>query len=322
MGVRNVRESRNLQQRRDYSEVPFTRNQHLVKSSRAIAEILARKQAQMGSNAINSVDRREFYYFRRKSFGRVCSCALGENSSPSKNCPICYGVGFVGGYEKYGTWTEVLDYTFGDLEMVNVEPAYETNTTPVLLRLADGARKGLVRGTFKLRRNSGYCDAFQIVDSINSDNSVSVLVRESGTTSWIEANVHNMTTLMHADSLDFEVTLKRRGVGSATPYFSHLTLRYGLLPAADIIIPVDIPRNTEGISLLDYGWDEQFGSLQVAVDNRLHTIASRDVFYVIEKNRWLEVNEVQPFHAVGTDISADITCRFVQPYEAVNQVPA
>lgn len=322
MGLRSSRESRSMQIRRDYSEVPYTRNQHLVKSSRVIAEILAKKQAKMGSNAINSVDRREFYYFRRKSFGRICSCSIGDVSSPSKNCPICYGVGFVGGYEKYGTWCETLDYTYGDLELINVEPAYETNATTTLLRLSDGAKKGAVRGTFKLRRNAGYCDAFQIVDSVTNDNDVTALVREHGTNSWIEANVHNMTTLMHADMLDFEVTLKRRGSKAATPYFSHLMFRYGLLPREDVIIPVDIPRNTEGISLLDYGFDENMGSLQVAIDDRLRTIASRDVFYVIEKNRWLEVNEVQPFHAVDTQLSSDVTCRFVQPYEAVNNVPA
>jgi hypothetical protein len=293
-----------------------------VKSSRIIGEILAKKQAQMGTNAVSSVDKREFYFFRKKTFGRVCSCALGNESSPSKDCNACFGVGFVGGYEKYGTWHETLDFTSGELETINVEPAHEMNAVPTLMRLVDGSKKGVLRGSFRMRRNSGYCDAFQIVDSVSKDNSVSVVVRESGTNSWIEANIHNMTTLMHADMLDFEVTLSRRGTGSKTPYFSHLMFRYGLLTQDQIIIPVDIPRNTEGISLLDYGFDEQFGSLSLFIDNRIHTVSNGDMFYFIERNRWLEVTEVQPFHAVGTHISADVTCRFVQPYEAVNRVPA
>ncbi len=321
MGVRG-RQSLSVQLNRDYSEAPYTRNNHLVKSSRRVAEILAKKQAKMGTNAVSSVDRRDFYFFRKKTFGRICSCAMGPESSPSKNCNICYGKGFVGGYDKYGTWTEVLDFTFGDIQMVNVEPAFDLNVVPTLMRLTPGAKKGVIRGTFRLRRNAGYCDAFAIVDSVQPGNNVVAMVRESGTTSWIEASNHNLTTLMHAEALDFEVTLTRKSNKGESPYFSHLMLRYGLLPYEQLLIPADIPRNTEGISLLDYGFDENFGSLSVFLDNRLQTVANDDMFFFPERNKWIEVTEVQPFQAVGTMLSMDVTCRFVQPYEAINRIPA
>ncbi len=314
------RQSMNLQSVRDYSEVPFTRNQHLVKSSRRIAEILAKKQARMGTNAVSSVDKRDVYFFRKKTFGRVCSCAMGT-SSPSKNCRICYGKGFVGGYEKYGTWTEVIDYTLPEIEFVNVEPAHDLNVVPTLFRLKSGAKKGVIKATLRLRKNAGYCDAFQIVDSTENGNSVEVLVREVGTTSWIEATTQNMTTLMHSEQLEFKVTLARRSASFETPYFSHIMLRYGLLPYDKLTLPVDIPRNTEGISMLDAGWDESFGSLSVFMDNRVHTIQNDDMLFFPEKNRWVEVTEVQPFHAVDTVLSFDVTCQFVQKYHSVYNVP-
>lgn len=323
MGIRSTRDQRLVQQGRDYT-TNFVRNTHLVKSSRVIGEIVARKASVMLTNALTSVDTRWFLLFKKMSFGRVCSCTSQESSSPSDNCNICYGTGFVGGYEKYGTWTEVLDYT-RDMDLINIEPAYDLGITPTLLRLVEGAKKGVISVTIPIRANAGFTDAFDYIDSISdpANSGITIQARESGTNTWFPVDAQNTASLdpmLGAASIDIKVIMTRRSAEVPTPYFQDLKWRYGLVPRKMLSLPVDIPRNTEGVSLLDYGFDENFGSLNVSFDNRVQTLSNGDLLYYVNRNRWLCITEVQPFQAVDTFIAIDATARFMQTYEAGTRV--
>lgn len=323
MGIRSTREQRQVQLGRDYS-TNFVRNTHLVKSSRVIGEIVAKKAAIMLTNAISSVDTRWFTLFKKMSFGRVCSCTSSESSSPSDNCNLCYGTGFVGGYEKYGTWTEIVDYT-RDMDLINIEPAYDLGITPTLLRLCEGARKGVISVTLPIRANAGFTDALDYIASVSDPGNAEITIqaRETGTKTWYPVNVANpsgLDPMLAAASIDLQITLYRKTVDVATPYFQDLKWRYGLVPRKMLDIPVDIPRNTEGVSLLDYGFDENFGSLAVSFDRRVQTLGNGDMLFYRDRNRWLCITEVQPFQAVDTFIAIDATARFMQSYEAGTRV--
>ena len=66
-----------------------------------VQEQLVPRIKSMSANAV-TVDRRDFYYYKRKRTGRRCSC-YATDTSPDNQCQICYGKGIVGGFEKYGT---------------------------------------------------------------------------------------------------------------------------------------------------------------------------------------------------------------------------
>lgn len=318
MGLRSTREQHLVQQARDYS-TNYVRNAHLVKSSRVIGEICAEKAAIMNSNAIESVDTRWFHVYKKMTFGRVCSCTSEESSSPTQGCPVCFNTGFVGGFEKYGTWQEVIDHT-REVDLINVEPAYDLNMQPTLLRLTEKALVGEIIATVNLRANAGYTDALDYIDSVSdpANSSVTLYARESGTLKWYPFDIENTSNLdpmLGASAIDIKIVLRRRDISTPTPYFSNLIWRYGLLPKTLLLVPADIPKASEGVSLLDYGWDENFAALTLTMDRRIQALKNGDLFYYVNRSRWLTVTSVTPWQAVDTFMGIECDARFMQTYE-------
>jgi len=100
-----------------------------------IKEQLAPRIAQKSANAVLS-DRRAFFYYKRKKNGRRCSC-FGNETSPDSDCLVCYGTGFVGGYDKYGTHSEIIDYTRSYVFASGIEFDYENRTVGFSRSLLD-----------------------------------------------------------------------------------------------------------------------------------------------------------------------------------------
>jgi len=326
MGVRNQRRSRQVNNYQDAGNRVYARNDQLAITSKHIGQFLVKQEAKQRSNALE-VDVREFMYFRRRSSGRLCSCMLGGENSPHEHCMICYKTGFVGGYDKYGTRTEVVDVTFPDIVLVNIHSNTEDSTRPTFFKLDDGAKQGKISALVPLRSSAKYVDALEIYDnaeSLEGAGSVSVVCREHGSALWVPFTSTNVTQILATETtgmLELEVTIKRRSLNVPSPLFSHVYLRYGLLPKQRTIIKLDIPRNIETITMLEYGYEESFGSLSLFADNKVQTYSINDFLYYTNKGKYWMLTEVQPFNALGINVSFDLTARHVQPFEVVTSVP-
>lgn len=219
----------------------------------------------------------------------------------------------------YGTWIEVIDYS-REMDMINVEPAFDIGVQPTLMRLVQGATKGEIIATIPLRLNSGFVDAVDYVASVSDPKnaSITMFARATGTLQWYSFTIENtaaLSPMLKATSVDIKIVLKRTNKSIDTPYFCDFKLRYALVPKANLAIAVDTPRNSQGVSLLDYGFDENFGTLQVNIDDKVQSLSNRDMIYYPTRNRWLEVTEVNPFQSVDTFIGMEATARFMQTYE-------
>jgi len=324
MGVRMQRANTRVTGRRDDGNRVYTRTDHLVGPARDNALDLIKQVAQMTDNAL-SVDTRWFWYYKRRTVGRKCTCALAENSTPNNDCTICWGTGIVGGYDKYGTRAETLDTTFPGLSMINVKT--KAAPLPSAFVLEDGATKGVLRATVALRKNIGIVDRFDMASSLSSR--VSILVKPTSGFTWLPATKANIQPMLSTTSLDFEITLTRDRPSDPSPIFRSLYLRYNLKPASEIRVPGDLPPNTESVSLQEFGYDEQFGSVQISIGpgvgesrtNSLTTFTVDDFFYYIERGRHWKITEVKPNYALGIFTSFDITGRWVQNYEAYKRFP-
>lgn len=64
-----------------------------------------------------------YYLYRAKTMGKACSCIREEAQSktPKNLCPVCYGIGLVGGYEQYGCEKYTLEPTDKLLMLNNVK---------------------------------------------------------------------------------------------------------------------------------------------------------------------------------------------------------
>lgn len=304
------------------------RNEQLAITSRPIAVYLAQQQARINRNALQC-DTRGFYYFRRRTSGRLCSCMLGDENSPASTCLVCFNTGFVGGYDKYGTRTEVLDSTHPSLTLTNVHGNYDSGTRTTFFVLDDDAKVGMIQATIELRKNSSsYVDQLMTYDNastLGGDGVIDYLCREYGTNTWMQWNTQNVQNILNTQSatkMEVCIYLRRRSVNVVnSPCFSHLYLRYGLLPAQQAIVFADIPRSTETITLQEYGFDEQIGTIQMFTDNTVTTYTIDDFFYYIEVQKFWKLSEVQPLRTMGMYISFDLTARYMQKYEIATQVP-
>ena len=321
MGVRQQRAYIGVQGRSDAGNAVYAPNDHLVDHTRQIGLDLIQRAAQRVDNAL-SVDSRWFYYYKRRESGRLCSCVSGEQVSPSSTCLICYGTRIVGGYDKYGTWSETLDTTCPQMDTVNVTVRPEPRPSAFILE--PDATYGVIRTVFDVRNNAGYVDGINVA----AKGRVTVNMRAVGDTIWQSASSAVLLTLLSAPQIEIEVVLQRSSVSAESPVFLKLWFRYGLLPKSEIQIAGDIPPNTEAISLQEYGFDEQFGSIQVIVgsaghkkQNRVTTYTVDDFLYYIERSRHWKITEVKPNYALGVYTSHELTCRWVQSYEVYKKFP-
>lgn len=301
--------------------VTRTKTDHMVTHTREIAQELALRAAQQVDNAL-SVDTRWFYYYRRRNVGRRCSCVSGEQSQASATCSVCYGTSVVGGYDKYGTWTEVVDCTYPGLDLINVVNKPEPR--PSRLVLDPLATTGVVQARVRIRPNAGYIDNFHVAMS----GAVTITMRGSNSATWVPATSDNLPSLLNAQYIDFRIRLHRSSIREQSPTFLKLFLRYGLLPKSEIQLPGDIPPNTESISLQEYGFDEQFGTINCVMGSAGHgrtskitTFSNEDFLYNLERARYWKITEVKPNYALGVYMSFDLTARWVQSYEVYRKFP-
>lgn len=307
--------------RNDPNYVTRTNTDHLAQSTLKIAKELTLRIAQKTDNAL-SVDTRWFYYYKKRNVGRRCSCMSGDQATASGTCGCCYGTGVVGGYDKYGTATELLDSTYPGLDLINVVPRPEPR--PTALVLDPEATSGVVQGRIRIRKNAGYVDHMHI----HATGGTTALLRKAGTSIWVPASAAAFVDMLDAEYVDVKITLKRASVKDESPTFLKLFVRYGLLPASEIQLPGDIPPNTEAISLQEYGFDEQFGTVTVVMGSAGHgrtskitTFTHEDFLYYIERARHWKITEVKPNFALGIFTSFDLTARWVQSFEAYKKFP-
>jgi hypothetical protein len=323
MGIRQHRPNERMQQHRDDPGRVYTRTDHMGDNPRRISLDLVKQIQQMTDNALG-VDTRWFYYYKRRNAGRRCSCALGEQSSPSSVCGVCYGTGIVGGYDKYGTRTELVDTTFPSLDLINITE--RVDTFPSSFVLEDGATKGVIRGRLRLVSNNGYVDSMHRACKGN----VTITVKRPSESLWtVISSADSFTQFLGAATeLDFEITLNRETTRDESPRFLKWFIRYGVLPKDECMLPGDLPTNTESVSLQEYGYDEQFGSVQIVMGaagknrtGRITTFTIDDFLFYIERSRYWKLTEVKPNYALGLYTSFDLTARWVQKYEVYQKFP-
>lgn len=307
--------------RQDPVYATHTRTDHLSETVRDIGTELVLQVAQMTDNAI-SVDRRWFYYYKRKTVGRRCTCVQGEQQTRDGLCGICYGTGIVGGYDKYGTATEVIDSTYPGA--VSLNTTIQPDPRPSVVVLDSQSRKGSFQVRVPLRSNASYVDNI----TVDSTPGVSFLMRADSASVWTTLTSKNFTAALSGKYVDVQVVLERQTLTEPAPIFKKLFIRYGLLPVSEIQIPGDIPPNTEAVSLEEYGFNEQFGTISVVMGSAGHgrtskitTFSHDDFLFYVERSRHWKITEVKPNYALGVFTSFDITARWVQDFEVYKRFP-
>lgn len=285
---------------------------HQIAQTQLIPQIVNRSR-----NAIR-VNRQDFMFFQRKQAGRRCSCFSIEQS-PDGSCGVCFGVGFVGGYDKYGCESEIVDVSRPGLRLVNVEPNYDARTRPVLFRLIEGATRGFIECDIDVRSNVRMIDCLQLRDSVSDRRVSGTKLLVLAGSDWVPMTEQVLSTMLANPRITVRIEMTRRLTSTSSPLVSHALLRYRKLERPRII--ADIPRRRKSIVLEEFGISDRFETISIVIADEPRNIATEDFFYMIsEGTRWKVIDESENKPG-GIMTSHDVSCRLINSWEPYSQVP-
>lgn len=285
---------------------------HQLAQQQLIPQIVKRSR-----NAVK-VNRHDFLFFQRMQSGRRCSCFSIEQS-PYGGCLICFGVGIVGGYEKYGCGTEIIDVTRPGIRMVNVEPNFEARTRPVLFSLIDGATRGWIECDVDIHANVRMVDVLQVRDSVPDRRSQKVSALLQVGSDWQPLTEQTLSTQLGNHRITIRVEFTRRLVTSPSPMLSHLYLRYRKMDTPLVI--ADIPRRNKSIILEEFGFSDRFETISLFLADEPRNVATEDFFVMIEEGTRWKVTDESENKPGGILTSHDVMCRLINSWEPYSQVP-
>lgn len=296
-------------------------------SPRTIAEL--QTYPGMQERNIRAVDAEHvaLLFYQQLRAGRRCSC-WGKNENPSKVCEVCYGVGIVGGYQKFGTRQWVLDTTAPRLALNNVEVFVTKGEGPTVFGLAEGATQGeiLTKGDFQGNWGQAHTSTCPPgegpIDAVHShfwseaDGDISLFIKTLAATTWVPLTKDNLNNLFTAPQLfDVKIELRRPSVEAQTPLFQHLMLRVFRTGSAATLLKANRPRGTHAQALSELGVSDEWSTERWWFNQTVPTLTDLDWFLDIARDiRWkaIDTDHMAP---QNRSLSWDVSVRKVQDYE-------
>lgn len=269
-------------------------------------------------NALNTVP---VYveHFQQIRAGRRCSCFYVEDEA-SGMCPLCYGSGIVGGYQKRGTKVDVLDVTSPYTVCVNVRPDYGSMTRPVQFALLSTAVRGSIEFTWEPVRNLGTIDDLKLLDSIPDGSTITYSIRNVDDVAWVSLTTAALEQrLAVGKTIRVRVDMQRPNPNSTIPRFIGIRCSYRTHKLS--ALRCDIPRPTRSHTLEEFGIYSSFTSQQFVFGNDLKSITNSDFFVVLQDGTRWKVTEWQDNKVLNINTSWDITCRLIQDFDRYARVP-
>jgi len=260
---------------------------------RVIKDQLAPRIAQKSANAVLS-DRRAFFYYKRKNNGRRCSC-FGNETSPDSDCLVCYGTGYVGGYDKYGTHSEIIDYTKPYVFASGIEFDYENRTVGFA-----GTAGSFIEADIEFPRNAKGIDTLYLgVDK-----------QEAFKMSVISPMIIDISKPADLESILNLGKIRVRIDFLKDAYFQFLLFRF--IISEDSVVYADIANNNAAPSLESFGEFESLSEIPMTfAGSKMGMIDSKDILYRLHDGAKLKVTSSTKNIVAGTLTEVTVNARFL-----------
>jgi hypothetical protein len=215
-----------------------------------------------------------FLYYRHKRSGRRCSCFL-THTSPDAACQICFGAGFVGGWDLHGCQTEWIDVTHPNIRMVNVIADFKAGTRPILFVLEPGAKKGFIEADVMLYRNIKRVQMLQyIVGAKRKGTQVNLFIKDPTDTNYVPLNDFSLSKRLHNSIITIRAEISRDNNTIPSCKLSHIMIRYKMIP--EILMYGDGNLAEESFELGDLGFTDVFSTLNLYVPHSFDHLQNED----------------------------------------------
>lgn len=268
-------------------------------------------------------DRVPFLYYQKLLFGRRCTCWSAVDSSADKQCPVCFGQSFVGGFRKYGCEWHTLDVTHPSTTLVNVVADFDRQTRPVSYVLSPTAVRGYIETVFDLVPNVGVLDHVSMGSFEPSGTSVVPKLRTSTEAAFVDMTKESTQerlrdALGRPTRLVVRIELRRASPDVALPVFTFLHLRYRT--KVDTLVIADIPRREESIELQEHGLNDVLDTITMVMPNELRNIRTEDFFVRASDSLRFKVTRVNRYEPMGVHVGTDVTARHVNATEHYSRI--
>jgi hypothetical protein len=200
----------------------------------------------------------QFFLFNKIGMGRRCSCFAIE-TNPDQQCIGCFGTGWVGGYNKYGTILNVFDVTHPSVTTMNVRPAYQQTggMKPIKWSLISGATSGYVETRIQLKTNTGRLDSFNAVHEQKPGGILRYWIKAPTDSEFVQiTDNRDVEVRLGNPWVRFKVEIKRASAASESPLFALLYLRYQV--RKKLLVDCDIPKTERQDQYSEFGIDDDW----------------------------------------------------------------
>jgi len=255
--------------------------------------------------------RTPFLYFRRKRTGRRCSC-FDTQSSPDGNCQICFGAGFVGGWDLHGCRTEWIDVTYENVRLVNMKANYEAGIRPVCFEIEEGAKKAFLETEIQLVRNIKEVQKLQLaVGNKRKGATIVSYIKASTDPDFVELTEESLAPRLGESSLALRIEMNRDNTQIPSPRLSHLMLRYKLIP--EILMYADMNLAEESFELGDLGFSDAFSTLSLYVPPSFDHLNNEDFLIRMSDLKRFKVTRIERNAVLEILLSHRVMARLLIP---------
>lgn len=255
--------------------------------------------------------REVFYYYRKKLSGRRCSCFSIE-TSPDGFCQVCHGSGYVGGWDLHGCRTEVIDVTHPNLKLVNVKAAFDLGVRPTPFMLEEGCKKGYIETEISLVRNIKTVSLIaEYVGSKRKGVTYNLKVRALNELTFVPLTSESLQQRLGEMKLIVRIEIERANTGLPSIQFSHLLLRYQLIP--DVRMYGDKNLAEESFELGDLGFTDAYSTLSLYVPRSFDHIRNEDFLVRLTDLKRFKVTRFERNCVSGVLLSHTVTARLLIP---------
>lgn len=271
------------------------------------------------------VEHVQVQFYQQLRAGRRCSC-WGSNTHASGSCEVCYGIGIVGGYAKYGCAQWVLDATAPHMTLSNIDVLLTKQEGPHVFGLTEGATSGEILIPGDLQGNwgqPGLCPPEEgPVDVIDShhweedDGKISFFIRTPAQTTWQRLDKEHLNNLLiYPQRFDVRITFDRPSVNAPSPLLQHLMIRVFRTDVAATRLKANRPRGTHAQSLAELGVLDEWTSERWWFESQVPNLTDLDWFLDVARDiRWKAV-DTDKMAPQNVTLSWDVTVRKVQSFE-------
>jgi hypothetical protein len=169
--------------------------------------------------------------------GLFCTCDKNETGQGKSRCAVCNGVGFVGGYEKFGFSTIFIAANTPDLVLNDLVIVKDN---PWQLEIAPGKKTGTaLSAVYQVTQNFGFTGTLVSgQDSIRApltQNGIKVEYTVNGGTDWFL--ISDTTALSEpALNVQFRITISRNSEKDKSPFFQILRARFQMQMETNVLV--------------------------------------------------------------------------------------